>query len=475
MTPSQYASFHQTKIVCTLGPSTDNPTVLRSLLKTGVDIVRINGSHGTPALQLDRLLHARLMAQQFHKPLAILVDLPGPKFRLGSLAVPQKRLSPGDRIRLTSDPRPALSQDLPLRDVWFLKHLKAGESIFLADGSVQLRIERVNAAVAYCEVIVGGVVRTASGLNLPETQLPISLPTPKDKEWITFAIHHKIEWIGLSFVRTATDIERVQQLLQKKSWRPQILAKIEKKQAIDNLDAIVQKADGIMVARGDLGVEMDLATVPFSQKQIIRKAMDYGKPVITATQMLESMVDHANPTRAEVNDIANAILDGTDAVMLSAETAIGKYPIEAVRVLSRVITEAERLYPFAEVLHRLSALGWSELQDAVGLATCRMARDLKAKAILMEPGVAIRPFQISRFRPSIPILLCSKGQKNKLAYTMGWGVQLLHSSPHLHAFLKSARTYMRKKKIAKAGDVVILLSPSTHSYHAGDRLQPFIL
>src|SRR5690348_3191033 len=341
--------WHRTKIVCTLGPSTDAPGVVERLIAAGMDVARVNTSHGDHAEHAERIQRVRQAAQEAGQPVAVLVDLPGPKFRIGDL--------PGSGLKLMEKQSVVLIPEgeqgdigsggkngnhLPVRNLELLAALAPGEHIFLADGLIELLVETIAHGSAMCRVLIGGPVRSGSGINLPESVLDALVPTEEDRRHLAFAIGQGAEWVGVSFVQAAADIMRVRALLPL-GEPPLLMAKIEKRQALGNLNEIVEASDGVMVARGDLGIETDLAEIPIVQKRIIAAANDRAKPVITATQMLESMVEHEHPTRAEVTDVANAALDGTDAVMLSAETAIGRFPSLAVGMLARVLAATEAL------------------------------------------------------------------------------------------------------------------------------------
>ncbi|MGH7857359.1 MAG: pyruvate kinase, partial [Candidatus Binatia bacterium] len=340
--------FRHTKIVCTLGPATDAPSVLERLIEAGVDVVRLNAAHGSEREHAERIRRARRIARSLDRALAILLDLPGPKFRLGSLAGGSKELRRGRDVVLTGRLAPegdAVPVDVP----GFTRHVEPGQTISLSDGSVRLTVRRIEGWKVRCRVVVGGTVRSGSGVNLPDTDLSIRIPTADDARWLRFARAHAVDWIGVSFVRGPSDVVAVRRRLGAGN-RPLVMAKIEKRQALEALEAIAREADGVMVARGDLGVETPLAEVPVAQKRIIAVANAHGRPVVTATQMLESMVEDPSPTRAEVGDVANAVLDGTDAVMLSAETAIGRHPLAAVRMLAEVIAATERVYRYGAAL-----------------------------------------------------------------------------------------------------------------------------
>ncbi len=414
--------IHRTKIIGTLGPATEQPGVLEKLLEAGMDVVRINAAHGNEAIHGARLAKAREAAQRMGVPLAALLDLPGPKHRLGVLREPSLRMRAGDEISLGGSSEGAL----PLEEPHLVKDLRPKEPIYLADGSVRLIVLRVSGSQALCRVDIGGIVRSHSGLNLPESQLSLRLPTLEDRRWIQFGCEQRIDWFGISFVRNAEDVVRVRKALTPMSDPPLLMAKIEKRDALTNLGAVIAAADGVMVARGDLGVETPLEQVPLAQKRIIAEATRQGKPVVTATQMLESMVENPSPTRAEVTDIANAILDGTDAIMLSAETAIGKNGPRAVKTMTAIIGATEAQYPHAKMLERLSKTSWGSTADALSLSIARLSFDLgKHSVIVVSAEAATSAYRIARFRPSAPIYVLSPNPRHAQRFNLVWNVRPL--------------------------------------------------
>lgn len=447
--------IHRTKIICTLGPATDRPEILEKVILSGMDVARLNAAHGDVNLLRRRLRDARAMARKLQKPLAFLIDLPGPKMRLGILKESSISLRRGDDVYLG---RTAIEDTLPLGDPSILRDLKVGDPVYLADGSVRLVVHRVFRDRALCRVETAGTVRSRSGLNLPGTALSIRLPAPPDLPFIKLASEEKAEWLGVSFVRTAEDVLRVRAVSHRNAFKPKILAKIEKPEALKHLSAIASVADALMVARGDLGVETPLAEVPLAQKRIIMEARLQGRPVVTATQMLESMVESPSPTRAEVNDVANAVLDGTDAVMLSAETAVGSYPPAPVRVLAQVIQATERAYPYTDALVKMAKHSWTDPMDAASLAVCRLAMDIKAVALVVSGESDEVIPRLARFRPQAPILVPEACTGSILSWNVlpvpgvgrGQTAKLLRVS--------------RQKGWLKRGETIILLSIADHGH-----------
>jgi len=411
---------HRTKIVATLGPSTDHPGVLEAIIRAGLNVARINAAHGNPEVHAQRIQEVRRLAKSCGLSVAVLLDLPGPKFRLGKLTAAGRDLRRGEMVMLG---RPSNdSKILPLSHPSLVNDLRPGDPIFLVDGTVKLEVDRVREGVAYARVEFGGKVRSGSGINLPQTKISVRLPTPEDLRWLQFAVRERVDWVGVSFVRNAAEVQMIRRRLGSGPSAPFVMAKIEKREALANLDSVIGAADGVMVARGDLGVETPLELVPLEQKRIIAKAMELGKPVVTATQMLESMVENSSPTRAEVTDVANAILDGTDAVMLSAETAIGAHPLKAVEVLARIAEATETRYRYETIFKRLSPISKVSAVDAICLSASWLSFDLNASAIVVESTDYHLPFRLARFRPKAPILVTALGIEALPRFSLAWNV-----------------------------------------------------
>jgi pyruvate kinase len=367
------------------------------------------------------------------------------------------------------------SEFLPVRDRALLDALREGESVYLADGSVELRVKSISAGDVACEVTVGGTVRSGSGINVPESELPGLVPTDEDRRHIAFAVSHGVEWIGISFVQSADDLERVRMYVQA-DHMPLLMAKIEKRRALENLESIVERADGVMVARGDLGVETDLAEIPLAQKRIIAAANAKGRPVVTATQMLESMVEHERPTRAEVTDVANAVIDGTDAVMLSAESAVGRHPEAAVRILQRVLAATEARYASHMAAARLRDADNVAEDQALAYAACHLAERLRAKAIIARVGEHRLPAAIARFRPAVPIVILSPSPALYRRLALVSGVSpLLAGACDEHSQMRQVRDWLFELAFAKAGDRVVFVSAATDAPDATDALQVVVL
>ncbi len=482
-------SWQRTKIVCTLGPATDHPGVIEQLIECGMDVARVNASHGHHADHARRIERVRNASLALGQPVAILLDLPGPKFRIGELPDNFRKLPEGAVVRLvaeggiTEEEGQARegSNVLPVRNPDLLQALRMGEPVFLADGSIELCVRATTATHVLCEVVIGGTVRSGSGINIPESALTALVPTDDDRRHLAFAVTQAVEWVGVSFVQSASDLARVRECLPgEMGTQPLLIAKIEKRLALADLDAIVEASDGLMVARGDLGIETDLAEIPVVQKRIIAAANARGRPVITATQMLESMVEHEHPTRAEATDIANAVIDGTDAVMLSAETAIGRFPIAVVRFLARVLTSTEKGYSLrmADDAMRATATATASSPDnALSFAACQLAARLGARAIVVPAHTMATSLAIARFRPQAPLVVVASSMRlyRSLALVRGVSPLLAIASgsggTELQAFVVQAREWLLSHELAKLDDQVVLVFASGSSYEQPDTLR----
>ena len=419
----------RTKIVCTLGPACTDK-VLHQLLEAGMDVARLNFSHGTREEHAAWIREVRQFSDSHAKPVAILQDLAGPKMRLGELAGGQINIIKGQKLNLTTTPRPGQADEVGVDYPEIISETPVGVPILLGDGQIELLVEGKSANALQCQVLAGGVLRSHAGINFPSHSLSIPAFTAKDREDLRFGVEMGVDFVALSYVRQAQDVMAVKEFLKDLGADIPIIAKIEKHEALNHLEEILHEADGLMVARGDLGLEVALEKVPFIQKQLIAAANRVGKPVITATQMLLSMVNQPRPTRAEATDVANAILDGTDAVMLSEETAMGQYPLAAVRFLDHISRVTEAHFPYARWLSERAHLSRQEIPEAISYAAAEMARDLDAAAILTSTDYGGTARLISRFRPRAPIIGITRRPETWRRLTLSWGVFTL-LVPHL--------------------------------------------
>ena len=408
----------RTKILATIGPASGTPDRIAALLAAGMDAARLNFSHGTQDDHRTRAELVRAAAEDAGRPFALVADLQGPKLRLGTLPAP-RTLVAGEEVVIAPEGS-ASDGALPVSPAVIGEVLSPGHDVLIDDGLVRLRVEEVEHGTARCTVAVGGTVSSHKGVNLPGVPLPIPALTPKDIADLEFALSLGVDFVALSFVRSAEDVRDLQRRIEEAGSHAKAIAKIEKAEAVDVLDEILGVTDAIMVARGDLGVEIGPAYVPLIQKRIILKALDDGKPVITATQMLESMIHQAEPTRAEASDVANAVLDGSSALMLSGETAVGEYPIESVAYMDRIIRAVE---PSLGYRHQMPEPDEEPgIGRAMSNAACDLAETLGAKALLVPTATGRTASAVARLRPHRPIVGLTHNQYAVQQMALEWGV-----------------------------------------------------
>lgn len=447
----------RTKIVCTIGPASQDEGMLRDLLRAGMDVARLNLSHGDHQTHARTIHTLRRVAAEEGREVGILQDLGGPKIRLGELPQGERVLAVGERVRLFPG-QIAEGDALPVNYPYLLEDVSPGDRILLADGLVELLVADKTANGLRCEVMVGGVIHSHKGVNLPSSSLRIPAFTEKDRQDLLFGLEHGVDFVGLSFVRHERDVTPVLEILKTVDPRPMVIAKIEKPQALERLEAILDAVDGVMVARGDLGVETPLHEVPVIQKRIIQAARDRAKPVITATQMLRSMVSSPRPTRAETTDVANAVLDGTDAVMLSEETAMGSYPVESVLMLDRIAVAAEK-YMF-DTLHHMgfSSAFLPGTAAAISQAVIGLADDLQAAAVIASTASGETARLVSRLRPKSPIVGFTHSQATVRQLSLSWGVYpvLVPRCAETDTLFAMARRWSLDQGLARSGDKLVL-------------------
>jgi pyruvate kinase len=388
-----------------------------------MNVARLNFSHGSYKEHLQVIENIRQASLKIGQPIAILQDLGGPKIRIGKIIKEPIFLKEGSSFILTNRQVPGDEQEVSLTFPSLPQKVKKGDCIFLADGTLELKVKEFTSTDIICRVVRGGKLTSHQGVNIPNISMDIPSLTEKDYQDILFGIKNKVDFIGLSFIRRAEDVLKVRKILKEnKAEEISLIAKIEKKEAVDNLKEIMETSDGIMVARGDLGVEIPLENVPLVQKNIIKKCNFVGKPVITATQMLISMMSNPRPSRAEVTDVANAILDGTDAIMLSEETAVGNYPLEAVETMNKIALRIEKAIDYEKILSERSISVKPTNADAISHATCQVALDLKVKAIVTFTFSGSTARMVSRYRPPVPIIAASTQDSTVKKLTLSWGV-----------------------------------------------------
>jgi pyruvate kinase len=460
----QSDSFRHTKIICTIGPSSSSPECIRDLVRAGMNAARLNFSHGDHKTHRQMLQTIRNTSKKEGKEIGIIQDLGGPKIRLGDLASNERSLQANEIVMfgIIGDPNPAV---IPVNYPYLIEDVSAGDRILLADGRVELKVEAKDASHLTARVVAGGVVQSRKGVNLPSSSLRISSFTEKDRVDLEMGLEEGIDFVALSFVRHEDDLLPVNEIMARLKRRPMIIAKIETPQAVERLDAILSRVDGLMVARGDLGVEMPLEQVPIIQKRLIHASRKAGKPVITATQMLGSMTANPRPTRAEAADVANAVLDGTDALMLSDETAMGQYPVESAKMLDRIARAMEtHSREFSAIDLPLKALAGST-ESAIGKAACDMADELDSPAIIAATLSGSTARLVARYRPSCPIIALTPDPVTQRQLTISRGIKpvLVESFSSADEIFPIARQWALDNDAARKGGKLIV----TAGFHAG--------
>jgi pyruvate kinase len=448
----------KTKIVATIGPASAPKPVLREMMLNGMDVCRLNFSHGSYAFYTELIATIRELNAELGLTTAILADLQGPKMRVGEMENGAVELVDGSELVITTDPvkgRPGL---VSTSYTEFPKDVKKGELVLLDDGKLRLEVVATDGKTTVTtRVIHGGPLSANKGLNLPNTKISLPCLTDKDREDLMFALEHDVDWIGLSFVRSARDIIELKGIIHRHEKHARVVAKIEKPEALEDIDEIIQESDALMVARGDLGVEIPMEKVPLVQKDIIRRCLAMHRPVIVATQMMESMITNITPTRAEVNDVANAVLDHADAVMLSAETSVGKFPVEVVKAMNRILVEMET----SDLMYNVPQPGLQEndrmVTDAICMASVRMAAAIDIKAIVTMTHSGYTAFKISSMRPKAHVYAFTSNKRILNMLNLVWGVRAEFydktvSTDHTIADIKHI---LRSKKHVKKGDLVV--------------------
>jgi pyruvate kinase len=445
-------SPRRTKIVATLGPGSTQPETLRALIAAGVDVVRINSSHGDPKEWSQWIGRARDVARALNRHIGVLVDLQGPRIRVGALAEPRP-LRDGDRVTLAPEDV-AADADIPTTYEELADDVELDSRILIDDGIIVARVERVDGRRVHAVVEHGGLLKSQKGINLPGVHVSAPAVTDRDREMAAIAVEHEVDFLALSFVRRASDVEEIRAIVPS---TVRIVAKIERAEAISDIQRILEASDALMVARGDLGVELPFEEVPLAQKRLIGMANRFASPVITATQMLESMIQNPRPTRAEASDVANAILDGTDAVMLSAETAVGRYPVKAVEAMDRIIRQIEQSFADAPLARRRgTAPGDVTVDDAIAHATSVAAQQLRVPVIVCLTKSGFTARKISAHRPVAPIVGLSTETETCGYLSLVWGVVplLADERPTYEAMVGHAREVLVERGLVRTGDLI---------------------
>ncbi|MBE5872366.1 MAG: pyruvate kinase [Lachnospiraceae bacterium] len=450
--------MRKTKIICTIGPASESEEVLRELIQAGMNVARFNFSHGTHDEQKGKLARVIKVSEELKKPVATLLDTKGPEIRLKDFEGDKVMLQKGQLFTLTTGDMLGTAEKAPVTYENLKKDVKPGMSILIDDGKIAMTVEKIDGNDICCRVVNGGPVSNHKGINVPGANLSMPYISDTDRADIVFCARMGFDFLAASFARCADDILQVRKILDEHNSKAKIIAKIENMQGIENLDEILEVSDGIMVARGDMGVEIPLEDVPILQKEMIKKAVAQGKHVITATQMLESMISNPRPTRAETADVANAIYDGTTAIMLSGETAAGQYPIEAVTTMARIAERAEQDIDYGGRLKKFQQEEELNKTTAICHATCTTAIDLNAAAILTVTMSGFTAGMISKYKPICPIIACSVNPRVCRQLNLAWGVTpiLIEKEDNTEDLFDSAIRQAEKNGYVKKGDTVII-------------------
>lgn len=461
--------MRRTKIVCTMGPNTDKKTVMKALVKNGMDVARFNFSHGDHEEHKNRMDLLKNVREELDKPVAILLDTKGPEIRTGLLEGGKKvMLQSGGTFTLYMDERTGNEEGCSITYPGLVKEVKKGNRILIDDGLIELLVDTVKKDEIVCQIVNGGELGQRKGVNVPNVQVKLPAITEKDREDILFGISQDIDFIAASFVRNATAVNEIRKILtENHAEHIAIIAKIENAEGVDNIDEIIDAADGIMVARGDLGVEIPPQEVPHIQKIIIQKCNEKYVPVITATQMLDSMIRNPRPTRAEVGDVANAIYDGTDAVMLSGETAAGKYPVEALKMMGEIAENTEQYVDYDRYVKHRKMDSKTIISSAIGIASVRTARNINASCIIVPTMFGATARLVSSFRPPMPIYAITPNESVQHKMQLYWGVKPLkgYTKDSTEHILITAMETVKRKRLVKKGQLAVFTAgdPATNS------------
>lgn len=467
-----WANNPKTKIVCTLGPSTESEEVIQALVENGMSVARLNLSHGTldsHTVAIDRVRH---VSKSLGTPVGIMVDVPGPKYRIGPVAPGAVELAPGDRLTLTSENVIGTRELLSVVPPGIHRDAVEGSAIMVDDGQIELRALEIKGAEVLCQVVIGGRITERRGVATPGKSPSQPFPDKKAVEALKFAVEQEADFVALSTINSESEVKRAREILETNGQEAYIISKIERAEALNNFEGILAASDAIMVARGDMGVELPLAQVPMIQKKLISLSNLAGKPVITATQMLESMIRSYSPTRAEVADVANAIFDGTDAVMLSGETSVGKYPVQAVQMMAQVAREAEAALPYETMIREKALQTERQTEDAIAYDACRTAFQLHASLIIAFTESGSTADRVSKYRPQPPVLVLTHDQRVNRRLTLRWGVMPV-SVPVIETveeFFSVGEQEARKIGLVESGSLVVLVAGLPIGLHGSTNL-----
>lgn len=451
--------MRKTKIICTLGPATDKDGVLEKLIMEGMDVARFNFSHGTHEEQRERLNSLKEVRKRLDRPVGALLDTKGPEIRICTFKDSSVQLKEGQAFLLTPENVEGTNEAVSITYPDLYTDVKPGDSILIDDGLVGLKVEQIEGSNVHCKVRNGGAISNRKGINLPGVEVKMPFISQKDREDILFGIQEGFDFIAASFTRNANDVKEIRDILDENGGSLiNIIAKIENQQGVDNIDAIIEAADGIMIARGDMGVEIPLEEVPVIQKEIIRKVYNAGKQVITATQMLDSMMKNPRPTRAETTDVANAIYQGTSAIMLSGETAAGKYPVEALHTMVKIAVRTESDIDYNQLFSLRCKETHPDMTTAISHATCMTAIDLEARAIITVSKSGHTARMISKYRPGCMIVGCTPDEYTCRQLNMSWGILpvMIQEEYSMEILFLHATEAAEKKGYVQNGEVVVL-------------------
>ncbi|HCC22771.1 TPA: pyruvate kinase [Candidatus Falkowbacteria bacterium] len=457
----------RTKIVCTIGPVSKSQKVLKDLISNGLNVARLNFSHGTHPEHKKLITNIRAVAEKMGRTVALLQDLQGPRIRIGDIGSAERQLKAGEKVIITTGAISKGGKKIPITYDQLHTEVEPGQRILIVDGLIQLTVDKVAGRDIHATVIIGGAIATHKGVNLPDTSLSIPALTDKDKQDVEFGVENEVDYMALSFVRSAKDVYDLKYLiksyekkLKKKNRNPiRIVVKIERNEAIDNLDEIIEATDAVMIARGDLGIELPAEDVPLMQKMIIDRCLDKAKPVIVATQMLDSMIHNPRPTRAEVSDVANAVIDHTDALMLSGETATGAYPVETVSYMTRIIEKTEGSN-YDDLVPEIHAKKIEPANEAIGRIANILANSVDAKLILVASISGYAGRVISRYRPELPILVACDDDRVRRQLILSWGVVpfIIPTCRTVEELIDRSISYLKTVHLITKGDKIIIIA-----------------
>ncbi len=452
--------MRRTKIVCTIGPATDSPEMIEKLIKAGMNVARLNFSHGTYEEHLAKIRAIRAISEKLGKTVGILQDLSGPKIRIGKLAAGHVTLPIGHEFTFTTENVEGNGERVTLPFPNLPRQVRRGQMVYVDDAKLEFRVLATTDTEIVTKVVIGGDLGSNKGFTVPGADYDVPGVTEKDKADLRFGLEHGVDWVASSFVRSADDIVPLRRVMREVGSRVPVIAKIERPEAVKNILSIIEAYDGIMVARGDLGIELPIDEVPVIQKNIIRHCNRIGKPVITATQMLDSMISNPRPTRAEVTDVANAIIDGTDATMLSGETAAGQFPIEAVKMMDAVARRIEKSLDFRGICAHRQDYPTHDTTEAIGEAAAKLACDIDVAAIITCTFGGTTARLVSKYRPHAPIIAAASNEETARRLALSWGVEPVYveMAKDTDGLIQNAVEASRDAKLVKKGDTVLVIA-----------------